>query len=131
MSHISAIFNFDFSMKTICPFQMLHFFKVLNKPKPLNRFSDVHAGLSLFTIFRHIIKHLVITRLSHWPLGGKTIASSLPKGLLTLKGRRIFFHLILGWRVISTIFAMHTRSPNHVLGLCILRIALSLTSSSC
>ena len=86
------------------------------KLKPLKRFSNVHAGLSLVTIFCHIKKCLVIVRLSHWSLGGKTIASSLPKGLLTLKGQRIFFHL-LGWRVIPAIFAMHTRSPSCVLGL--------------
>ena len=63
-------------------------------------------------------------------LGRKTIASSLPKGLLTLKRLRIFFHL-LGWRVIPAIFAMHTRSPNCVFRLRVLKIALSLTSSSC
>ena len=102
----------------------------LNKPKPLNRFSDVHAGSSLVIIFCHIPKRLVIARLSHWPLGGKTIALSLPKGLLILKGQRIFFHL-LGWRVIPGIFAMLTRSPNCVLGLRVLKIALSLTSLSC
>ena len=71
----------------------------------------------------------MIARLSHWPLGGKTIALSLPKGLLILKGQRIFFHL-LGWRVIPAIFAMLTRSPNCVLGLRVLKIALSLTSLS-
>ena len=97
----------------------------LKKPKPLNRFSDVHAGSSLVIIFCHITKRLVIARLSHWPLGGKTIALSLPKGLLILKGQRIFFHL-LGWRVVPAIFAMLTRSPN-----CVLKIALSLTSLSC
>ena len=75
-------------------------------------------------------KCLVIVRLNHWSLGGKTIASSLPKGLLTLKGQTTFFHL-LGWRVIPAIFTMHTRSPNCILGLCVLKIALSLTSSSC
>ena len=102
----------------------------LNKPKPLNRFSDVHAGSSLVIIFCHITKRLVIARLSHWPLGGKTIAWSLPKGLLILKGQRIFFHL-LGWRVIPAIFAMLTRSPSCVLGLRVLKIALSLTSLGC
>ena len=101
-----------------------------NKPKPLNRFSDVHAGSSLVIIFCHIPKRLVIARLNHWPLGGKSIALSLPKGLLILKGQRIFFHL-LGWRVIPGIFAMLTRSPNCVLGLRVLKIALSLTSLSC
>ena len=95
----------------------------LNKPKPLNRFSDMHAGSSLVIIFCHITKRLVIARLSHWPLGGKTIGLSLPKGLLILKGQRIFFYL-LGWRVIPAIFAMLTRSPNCVLGLRVLKIAL-------
>ena len=90
----------------------------------------MHAGSSLVTILRHITERLVIARLSQWPLGGKTIALSLPKGLLTLKGQMIFFHL-LGWRVIPAIFAVHTRSPNCVLGLRVLKIALSLTSSSC
>ena len=102
----------------------------LNKPRPLNRSNDVHAGSSLVIIFCHITKRLVLARLSHWPLGGKTIALSLPKGLLVLKGQRIFFHL-LGWRVIPAIFAMLTRSPNCVLGLRVLNIALFLTSLSC
>ena len=52
------------------------------------------------------------------------------KGLLTLEGQRIFFYL-LGQRVIPTIFATHTRSPNCILGLCVLKIVLSLTSLSC
>ena len=62
--------------------------------------------------------------------GGKTIALSLPKGLLILKGQRIFLHL-LRWRVIPAIFAMLTRFPNCVLGLRVLKIALSLTSLIC
>ena len=102
----------------------------LNKPKPMNRFSDVHAGSSLVINFYHITKRLVIVRLGHWPLGGKTIGLSLPKGLLTLKGQRIFFHL-QGWRVTPAIFAMLTRSPNCILGFSVFKIILSLTSLSC
>ena len=85
---------------------------------------------SLATRREDITKRLVTVRLSHWPLGGKTIALSLPKGLLILKGQRIFSHL-LGWRVIPAIFEILTRSPNCVLGLRVLKIAVSLTSLSC
>ena len=105
-------------------------FLTLKQTKPIEQVSDVHAGSSLVIILCHITKRLVIARLSHWPQGGKTIALSLPKGLLILKGQSILFHL-LGWRVIPAIFAMLTRSPNCVLGLRVLKIALSLTSLSC
>ena len=102
----------------------------LKQTKTIEQVQRRACRIVLVIIFCHIPKRLVIARLSHWPLGGKTIALSLPKGLLILKGQRIFFHL-LGWRVIPGIFTMLSRSPNCVLGLRVLKIALSLTSLSC